>query len=218
MVINGVTRNLGDSFTVTATDPYDDEKAQDAVAGMITNATHTGITWNYDDTTGTLAATVTGGGGGSSTLSGLTDTDLTTTVPQTGDVLTYDGTNWIPALSSTNTTGNFSGTFTGNVDAGVVTSDSFVKNGGTSSQYLMADGSVSNGPTIEMGGTMTASILPDTNAQYDLGSAEYKIRHLYLYRILSIMKVSISRLLNIMLDKEQDRQVTCFHFLRLKKY
>jgi hypothetical protein len=31
-----------------------------------------------------------------------------------------------------------------------------------------------------MGGTMTSSIIPDTNAQYDLGSAEYKIRHLYL--------------------------------------
>ena len=179
-VINGTQRNLGDTFTVTATDSYTNEKAQDTVAGMITSATHSGITWTYDDTAGTLAATVTGGGGGSSTLSGLTDTDLTTTAPVAGDVLTYDGTNWIPALSSSNTTGNFSGTFTGNVDAGVVTSDSFVKNGGTSSQYLMADGSVSNGPTIEMGGTMTASILPDTNAAYDLGSAEYKIRHLYL--------------------------------------
>ena len=42
----------------------------------------------------------------------------------------------------------------------------------------MADGSVST--TLNMGGTMTASILPDTNAAYDLGSAEYKIRHLYL--------------------------------------
>lgn len=31
-----------------------------------------------------------------------------------------------------------------------------------------------------MGGTMTSSIIPDTNAQYDLGNAEYKIRHLFL--------------------------------------
>ena len=31
-----------------------------------------------------------------------------------------------------------------------------------------------------VGGTMTSSIIPDANAQYDLGSAEYKIRHLYL--------------------------------------
>ena len=99
-----------------------------------------------------------------------------------------DSTQWVdasPPLASSGsgggsgtTTGNFSGTFTGNVDAGLVTSDSFVKNGGTSSEYLMADGSVST--TLNMGGTMTASILPDTNAAYDLGSAEYKIRHLYL--------------------------------------
>tara|TARA_A100001234_G_scaffold121352_1_gene106405 strand:- start:5037 stop:6896 length:1860 start_codon:yes stop_codon:yes gene_type:complete len=58
MVINGVTRNLGDTFTVESQDPYNDEKAQDTVAGMITSATHSGISWNYDDTVGTLAATV----------------------------------------------------------------------------------------------------------------------------------------------------------------
>lgn len=62
MTINGVQRDLGDTFTITAEDPYDDEKAQDAVAGMITNATHSGISWTYDDTVGTLAATVTAGG------------------------------------------------------------------------------------------------------------------------------------------------------------
>lgn len=31
-----------------------------------------------------------------------------------------------------------------------------------------------------MGGTMTSHIIPDTNAAYDLGNAEYKIRHLFL--------------------------------------
>lgn len=34
--------------------------------------------------------------------------------------------------------------------------------------------------TVEMGGTMTSHIIPDTNASYDLGNAEYKIRHLFL--------------------------------------
>ena len=38
----------------------------------------------------------------------------------------------------------------------------------------------SGGGVSSMGGSMTSSIIPDTNAQYDLGSAEYKIRHLYL--------------------------------------
>jgi len=237
MIINGTTRNLGDSFTVNALDEYTDEKAQDAVAGMITNATHTGISWTYDDTAGTLAAVVTGGGGGSSTLAGLTDVDLVTTAPNAGEVLSYNGTEWISALPQTIMDGNFSGTFTGNVSAGVVTSDSFVKNGGSSSQYLMADGSVSTLVTnanfsgtftgnvdagtvtsdsfVKNGGTssqylmadgsvstvsnssisdgtstlafnsnndleLACHIIPDTNAAYDLGSAEYKIRHLFL--------------------------------------
>lgn len=39
---------------------------------------------------------------------------------------------------------------------------------------------VGGGGAVEMGGVMTSSIIPDTNAAYDLGSAEYKIRHLYL--------------------------------------
>lgn len=34
--------------------------------------------------------------------------------------------------------------------------------------------------SLNMGGTMTTHILPDTNAAYDLGNAEYKIRHLFL--------------------------------------
>ena len=34
--------------------------------------------------------------------------------------------------------------------------------------------------TNNIGGTMSAHIIPDTNAVYDLGNAEYKIRHLFL--------------------------------------
>ena len=34
--------------------------------------------------------------------------------------------------------------------------------------------------TNNIGGTMSAHIIPDTNAAYDLGNAEYKIRHLFL--------------------------------------
>jgi len=58
MVINGTQRNLGDTFTVESQDPYSDEKAQDAVAGSLTNGTHTGISFVYDDTTGRINATV----------------------------------------------------------------------------------------------------------------------------------------------------------------
>ena len=173
LVNSGITINnnlvsLGESITVTATDSYTDEKAQDTVAGMITNAVHSGISWVYDDTTGTLSATVTaGGGGGATTLSGLTDTDLTTTTPLNGDILGYNGTEWVPTqfvIPPYSTTGNFEGNFVGNVTAGVVTSDSFVKNGGTSTEYLMADGSVSSAPitttstTGNFSGTFTGNL------------------------------------------------------------
>lgn len=36
------------------------------------------------------------------------------------------------------------------------------------------------GESSDMGGTMTSHIIPDANASYDLGNAEYKIRHLFL--------------------------------------
>lgn len=49
------------------------------------------------------------------------------------------------------------------------------------------DGSATNqgqkgdkGESSDMGGTMTSHIIPDANAAYDLGNAEYKIRHLFL--------------------------------------
>jgi hypothetical protein len=45
-----------------------------------------------------------------------------------------------------------------------------------------------------IGGTMTSHIIPDTNAVYDIGSASYKIRHLFLSdNSLHIGDVSISR-------------------------
>jgi len=37
-----------------------------------------------------------------------------------------------------------------------------------------------NGLPVTLQGTMTGHIIPDTNSVYDLGSAEYKIRHLFL--------------------------------------
>jgi len=45
---------------------------------------------------------------------------------------------------------------------------------------LPTEGLENAGGLTSMGGTMTSHILPDTNAVYDLGSAEKKIRHLFL--------------------------------------
>ena len=40
--------------------------------------------------------------------------------------------------------------------------------------------SASSGGVSSMGGVMTDHIIPDTNSVYDIGSAEYKVRHLFL--------------------------------------
>jgi hypothetical protein len=39
---------------------------------------------------------------------------------------------------------------------------------------------IENGWTSSVSGNMTDHIIPDTNAAYDIGSADYKIRHLFL--------------------------------------
>ena len=49
---------------------------------------------------------------------------------------------------------------------------------GSSNQWVDASPPLS--PPSTIGGTMSAHIIPDTNAAYDLGNAEYKIRHLFL--------------------------------------
>lgn len=70
---------------------------------------------------------------------------------------------------------NASGTYTGGSGSGVNgTSGTSGVDGSSGTSGTSGSGSST------MGGTMTSSIIPDTNAQYDLGSAEYKIRHLYL--------------------------------------
>jgi hypothetical protein len=58
ITINGNTVALGGNITVTASDPYNDERAQDAVAGSFTTGIHSGISFAYDDTTGRINATV----------------------------------------------------------------------------------------------------------------------------------------------------------------
>ena len=89
------------------------------------------------------------------------DAHINTSNAASGQILSWTGTDydWISAA-----TGNFSGTFTGNVDAGIVTSDSFVRNGGTSSQFLMADGSVSTSTTLNMSGNFSGTFTGNVDA------------------------------------------------------
>jgi len=54
----------------------------------------TGI--SVDQATGDVTITATGGGGGATAIDDLTDVDTTTAAPNVGQVLKWDGSNWIP--------------------------------------------------------------------------------------------------------------------------
>lgn len=75
------------------------------------------------------------------------DTHLNTTLAASGEVLSWNGTDydWVAQSS-----------------------------GSGGSSYNDTD------VATYLNGNLDTSIIPDTNAQYDLGNAEYKIRHLYL--------------------------------------
>ena len=67
----------------------------DSNSDTLTFAAGTGISISTNSSSDTVTITSTGGGG---TLSGLSDTDLTTVAPQVADFLSYDGSVWIPVV------------------------------------------------------------------------------------------------------------------------
>ena len=103
-----------DDFRLTTTVKYTDNFTPPSgtlpTTGTITNnppGTPTSGYLTYPTTNGTSGQALTSDGTGNvvwsdnpTTLVGLTDTDLTTVAPQTGDFLSYDGTNWIGASTS----------------------------------------------------------------------------------------------------------------------
>ena len=85
-----------------STQLYTDEKAQDAIATMFANGTHTNITFSYDDANNSISATAqAGGGGGGGTTYDLTGSNNTSNqallnlVPASGttDTIEFVGSN-----------------------------------------------------------------------------------------------------------------------------
>ena len=80
---DGLTIENTDANTITFRAPdissqvYTDEKAQDAVATMFANGTHTNITFTYDDVNNSISASAQGGGGGGGTTYDLLGTSTT---------------------------------------------------------------------------------------------------------------------------------------------
>ena len=80
---DGLTIENTDANTITFRAPdisaqfYTDEQAQDAIATMFANGTHTNITFTYDDANNAISASATGGGGGGGTTYDLLGSNTT---------------------------------------------------------------------------------------------------------------------------------------------
>ena len=120
--------------------------------------------------------------------------DVNTGTISTGDVLTWSGSAW--AASAPTGGGGGGGanvTISDTIPAGSPSAGDLWWESDTgrlkvyytdtdSSQWVDASPPLADATTIGASGTvsMKAHIIPDTNAAYDLGNAEYKIRHLFL--------------------------------------
>ena len=122
---DGLTVENTDANTITFRAPdissqvYTDEKAQDAIATMFANGTHTNITFTYDDVNNSISASAQGGGGGGGTTYDLLGSNTTSNnaiitlrdannndddieiAGSNGTSVTWDGANNRITLSST---------------------------------------------------------------------------------------------------------------------
>ena len=118
--------------------------------------------------------------------------DVTLTSPSNGQVLTYNGSVWVNS-APTGGSGGANVTISDTIPAGTPTAGDLWWESDTgrlkiyyqdtdSSQWVDTNPPLADATSIGGSGTvaMRASIIPDTNAAYDIGSAEYKIRDLYL--------------------------------------
>ena len=116
--------------------------------------------------------------------------NVSATSPSTNDVLTWNGSSWGPAAPTGGGGANvtISDTAPGTPTAGDLWWESdrgrlkIYYNDTDSSQWVDASPPLADATSIGGQGTvaMLASLVPDTNAAYDIGTAEYKIRDLYL--------------------------------------
>ena len=120
--------------------------------------------------------------------------DVTTGTISTGDVLTWSGSEWEAAAPTGGGGGGGANvTISDTIPAGTASAGDLWWESDTgrlkvyytdtdSSQWVDASPPLADATTIGASGTvsMKAHILPDTNAAHDIGSAEYKIRHLFL--------------------------------------
>ena len=116
-------------------------------------------------------------------------TDVTITSPSNGQVLTYNGSAWVNSAPSGGggASVTVSDTAPGSASAGDLWWESdtgrlkIYYQDTDSTQWVDASPPLADATSIGGQGTvaMLASLIPDTNDAYDIGSAEYKIRDIY---------------------------------------
>ena len=138
-------------------------------------------------------------------LDGLTDVAITT--PSTGEVLKYNGTSWVNDVDATGGASYGDSDVDTHLNTGSASSGEILSWNGTDYAWVTDQtGSGGSSNAITQGDTAVTitdtgtdgrivfktdntdrwrisrfgHILPSTNADYDIGSAEYKVRHLFL--------------------------------------
>ena len=182
--------------TVATTGQYTDLLSTPTIPSTLTDLGITdGNAGQFLTTDGSGAfsfATVSGGGYADSDV----DTHLNTSTATAGQILSWTGTDydWIAdATGGGGASVTISDTAPGSASAGDLWWESdtgilkIYYTDADSSQWVDATPQGSGGSSYSntnletyLNGNLATNIIPDTNAAYDIGSAEYKIRHLYL--------------------------------------
>ena len=118
--------------------------------------------------------------------------DVTITSPSNGEILSYNGTAWVNSTPSGGGGGGANVTISDTAPGSASVGDLWWESDTgrlkiryqdtDSTQWVDASPPLADATTIGGSGTvsMQASIIPSVNDQYDIGSAEYKVRDLYL--------------------------------------
>ena len=163
----------------TETDPVFSASTAAGITGAEVANWNTAYGWGDHSTAGYQLTS-------SNSLGGLNN--VTITNPSTNDVLSYNGAGWVNSSASVVAKATISDTAPGSAVAGDLWWESdtgrlkIYYNDTDSTQWVDASPPLADATSIGGSGTvsMKAHLIPDTNNAYDIGSAEYKIRDLYI--------------------------------------
>jgi hypothetical protein len=174
----GITITSGQIATTIT--QYTDELAQDASASLLTSGSHTGISYSYVDGSNKIDSTVSLSG---FSINALSDVDTVTTAPTTNQVLSWDGTNWIPATvggggggGSRPTISDKTSNFTISTPLASVLQEIYTVSGSSAVTMTLPDATACNGMRYDIKRLGTATVTVACNGLQTIdGSATIQI-------------------------------------------